>query len=370
MELPKLYKKTATGAVEEWSIRVEGATMVTTYGHVGGTLQSTSDTVAAGKNAGRKNATTPPEQAEREAAAKHQKRLKSGYVTSLEAALAGEVDAAVQGGVPPMLAENWWDHHQKVEYPRAAQPKLDGHRMVAVVRGGDATLWTRKREPITSMPHVVEELRRLARGWDSEERVLDGELFLPGMKLQQIAAMARPKKPVEGHERLQYHLFDKVMPACFLERFDTMCEDVRGCSPVIQLVPTFTVKNAQQLDDLHASFKAEGYEGTIVRKLGVPYEHRRTQQLLKRKDMRDGDFAILGVEEGRGKMRGHAGAVVCATADGKEFRATPEGEMSVKRETWEGRDALVGKVGEVRYQDLSLDGIPLFPIFVRVKEVI
>lgn len=375
MNLPKLYKKTSTGAIQEWEIRVEGPTLITRYGQVDGATQETRDTIQQGKNAGRKNATTAPEQAAAEAAAKHQKQRKKGYVDSVAAAEAGEVDAVIQGGIVPMLAESWWDHRDKVSYPVMVQPKLDGHRCVVIVDflgvGEVAVrMWSRKREPITSMPHVWREVARVACGWPAGHRVvLDGELFVPGLKLQQISALVRPEEPVEGHERVQYHVYDQVLDANFQVRHRSVQQLLQGADPsYVQPVPTFVTLDAGAVLRHHELFKEGGYEGTVVRQLGAPYEHRRTQQLLKLKDMLDADFRILGVEEGRGKMRGHAGAVVCATADGKEFRATPEGDMAVKKDFWERRAELVGKVGEVRYQALTLDGIPQFPIFARIKE--
>ena len=51
----KLYKKTSTGAIQEWSISVKDNEIHTVYGQVGGKLQSTVDIIKAGKNVGRLN---------------------------------------------------------------------------------------------------------------------------------------------------------------------------------------------------------------------------------------------------------------------------------------------------------------------------
>lgn len=104
-KLPTLFKKSNAGKVLEWRIKVEGTTIVTTHGQVGGKMQTTSDLVKSGKNAGRKNATEAAEQALKEATAKWTKQKKAGYVESIGAAEAGETDALIEGGVLPMLAK-------------------------------------------------------------------------------------------------------------------------------------------------------------------------------------------------------------------------------------------------------------------------
>jgi predicted DNA-binding WGR domain protein len=64
---PTLYKKTITGADQFWSIETEDNTILTCWGQVGGKEQTATETIAAGKNIGRANETTPEEQAQIEA---------------------------------------------------------------------------------------------------------------------------------------------------------------------------------------------------------------------------------------------------------------------------------------------------------------
>ena len=86
---PTLYKRTSTGAVQQWTIAVANTTITTTYSQVGGAMQTTSNTITEGKNIGRSNATTPQQQAQLEAAAAHEKKRKSGYVADLATAQRG-----------------------------------------------------------------------------------------------------------------------------------------------------------------------------------------------------------------------------------------------------------------------------------------
>ena len=132
---PTLFKKTSTGADQCWSIEAVGNTIISRWGQVGGAQQSTTDTISEGKNGGRANATTPEEQAMLEAQAQWQRKLKRGYVQDLASAQAGKVDAVIEGGIFPMLSHKFRDHGSKILYPAYAQPKLDGHRCIAMASG-------------------------------------------------------------------------------------------------------------------------------------------------------------------------------------------------------------------------------------------
>ena len=103
-----LYKKTSTGAIQEWQVRVDEingiATIINYYGQVGGKIQESQEQVLEGKNTGKTNATTAREQAELQAQSRWVKQLKKGYVQNIEDAQAGKIDDVIEGGIAPMLA--------------------------------------------------------------------------------------------------------------------------------------------------------------------------------------------------------------------------------------------------------------------------
>ena len=151
MTLPTLYKKSSQGKIEQWEVSVskkmDGRCHVnSTYGEVDGKMQTTFDTILEGKNIGKKNETSVYEQACNEATAKWEKKKKKGYVESIEAAQAGELDDLIEGGIEPMLAQTYEKHADKIVFPCLAQPKLDGIRCVAIKKGQNVTLWSRTRK--------------------------------------------------------------------------------------------------------------------------------------------------------------------------------------------------------------------------------
>jgi hypothetical protein len=153
--LPTLYKYTSKGQVQQWSISVEGDSFRTTEGIVGGKLTTSQPTVCKGKNIGKSNETSPEEQAIREATAKWQKKLDSGY---------NEVLTAEAKFFSPMLAHKLEDHEKLLfTVPTYVQPKLDGLRCIS---SHDGRLSSRNGKPYLALPHLAQRCA-----------TLDGELY-------------------------------------------------------------------------------------------------------------------------------------------------------------------------------------------------
>ena len=382
-QLPTLYKRTSTGAIQQWTITVADATITTTYGQVGGAMQTTSDTITEGKNIGRSNETTPQQQAQLEATAQHEKKRKSGYVADLATAQRGGTDDVIEGGVLPMLAKVYEDRADKVTFPVAVQPKLDGHRCIAVIEASGAfgvsvSLWSRTRKPIKSMPHIVAELRsifaeRLRTGEITDGMyVTDGELYVHSHRdrFEQLTSLIRPDEPRPGHEVVEYHVYDIVSQQPFLDRFRAL-EHTFDTAKHIRLVETHIAAHVAQLMGHYDYFRGAGYEGAMARQLHLPYEHKRSDQLLKLKDFVDAEFKIVGVEEGRGKLKGHVGAFVCEVpvSDGVTTCAVKlAGDTSVLAQAWQQPDKWIGKMLTVKYQGRTATGSLRFPTGLRLRD--
>jgi DNA ligase-1 len=362
-----LYKKTSSGKVQQWSIEVVGATIKVTHGQQDGKMQTDTDTITEGKNVGKANETTPAQQAKAEAQAKYEKQVKKGYVETLEAAYAGKVDkTAITGGAFPMLAQSYAKHAEKISFPAYVQKKLDGSRCIAVIKNGKATLWTRTRKPITSMPHIIAALEHNFRG---HTVTLDGELYAHKFhnNFEGLMALVRPALPVEGHEAVQYHTYDVIMPGTFKERLAWLVQNHPSSSPLI-FVQTYTVTDEDEMMEKFEAFMAEGYEGLMVRNTTGKYaEGKRSYDLQKVKEFLDSEFPIVNVEEGRGKMAGKA-IFVCKAANGETFNVKMEGSMDNLAKYLTNKKLWTGKKLTVKYQNLTKYGIPRFPVGKAVRD--
>jgi ATP-dependent DNA ligase len=371
-ELPKLYKTTGTGKTQTWQIFVDGADTYAKFGPAGGTIQTSARETATPKNAGRANATTAEEQAVLDAESKWRKKLASGYVRTMGEIAAGTVDASIQGGIFPMLAKSYRKDGHKIAFPAYAQPKLDGHRCVAVVDGqGKCTLWTRKRKPYGSVPHVVRAVEALGL----KDVVLDGELYAHSFRdrFEQLAHLVRQGEPEPGHPELEieYHVFDLQAPDGFArrnERLDALLADAR---PPLVRVRTRRVDGEAALMAAFEEYRALGYEGAMVRNAEGAYESHPTHRsgdLQKIKEFDDAEWPIVGIKEGRGKLAGHA-IFTCRTQDGAEFDVKLAGDTAALKGFYENPGLAIGRLLTVQYQGLTgKSGVPRFPVGLRIRD--
>lgn len=377
---PTLYKRTSTGKIQMWEIEVDWPTpegygvIKTTYGLKDGKQQETVDILREGKNAGKINATTPLQQATAEAQSQWEKKLKRGYVQNLDDAEAGKVDTnAITGGVNPMLAKSFDKDGAKISFPAFVQPKLDGHRCVAIVQDGKATLWSRTRKPITGVPHIQRELEQRF-GDRSETLILDGELYNHDYrhKFEELTSYIRQETPKPGHEVVQYWVYDLVNDEPFSTRASRLIDlhlgDKLGVGqPKVIMLPTDVVDDESAMMEVFNVYIKAGFEGLMLRNQRGLYKNSRSADLQKVKEFEDAEFEIVDVEEGRGKMAGRA-IFVCSTANGERFNAKMVGALDDLAEYFVNKDKYIGKQLTVKYQGITNGNVPRFPVAMRLRE--
>jgi len=381
MTHPTLYKKTSTGAIQFWTISVEGNAIITTYGQVGtDSPQVTTDVIKEGKNAGQSNATSAAQQAEREAKSSWTKKLKKGYVDSIEAAEAGERDAIIKGGIDPMLAHKYsvngvlTKDAKKIKFPAFGQPKMDGIRCIAIKKNGVCTLWTRTRKPIKSVPHIIAAIEAIP----VSDMILDGELYNHEYRqdFDTIIELVRPDEPVEGHELVQLWLYDTVNDQPFRARTQWLKDNITPNDTLV-LVETHDVKTAADVEAFKIQMLERGFEGSMLRNADSLYVNKRSYDLQKCKDMVDGEFPIVDFEEGSGRLSGHVGSFWCVVTKeyevqggvvGERFTAKPKGKTSKLKEYFKDHSLWRGKKLTVQYQNFTPAGKPRFPVGKGIRD--
>jgi len=365
-EFPVLYKKTSTGAIQFWKVWTEGNVIKTSYGQVGGKEQFTADVIHEGKNIGRSNETTPEQQAELEAKSHWDKKKKKNYVEDIDRAENSETD--VEGGIDVMLAHPYSKQGHKIKWPAFAQPKLDGIRMIAIVENGICTLWTRTRKPITGIPHIQRELEAL---FPTGFHIFDGEAYNHEFKtnFEQIVSYVRQEEPIEGHEAVQYHIYDLPMNGGFARRFTALNNLILSTAKYLHKVETVLIGEEEDAFGVFETFLAEGYEGMILRNSEGEYVGKRSYDLQKVKEFDDNEFEIVDIEEGRGKLAGHVGAFILKTAEGILFKAKLRGSVDRLKEYFESPCLWQGKKMTVQYQGITnKEGVPRFPVGIAIRD--
>ena len=374
MKLPKLFKKTSTGKIQEWEIWTSLNTIYTSTGQVDGKKTQFEDTIKEGKNLGKTNETSVVEQAEAEAKAKWEKQLKKGYVSSPEDAAEGKVNKEfVVGGYKPMLAHKFKDQSKKIIYPAYVQPKLDGIRACL----DEGKLFTRTQKPINTCAHIEEQLEEMG----FTDFKLDGELYNHLFKedFEKISSAVRKEKEDSPYRMdINYHVYDVNIDAPFEERL-SLLEDLNRAvakyyekhdRTFIYAVRGQTISGEEGVERLAKAFQNGGYEGAMVRNLNSPYEGKRSYHLQKVKFFQDKEFKIVGVEDGKGKMAGLASRFILEIDDeyGKrEFKATPNGNLQYLKELYDNPSMWEGKMATVTYQGYTVKNkVPRIP---KVKEI-
>lgn len=376
---PTLFKRNANGSTQQWIISVEevkedpfiyGA-IVTDYGQVDGAQVQSRDVIKQGKNPGRKNATTPVEQALAEAKSKWTKKIeRHGYVQEMERAQAGEDNA--QGGVWPMLAKVRADVEDKLAYPCDYQHKYNGIYGTVDVVDGAVSLWTRKRQRIISMPHIEAAYTEAFAGMKGKTQ-FGGEFYRHGWHLQTIGSFVGQKKtPKPGYEEIYHVVYD--LPSSIGTWSERRAElkllfegKVKPDSGAFRLAPTTTANSAEHATELQKKSVALGYEGGMLRQLlGLYMAGKRTHLIAKVKDYKDAEFNIVAVKEGRGKFAGLA-IFTCVTKEGKEFDCCPPGNLEDRAKWLKRGPELIGKPMTVKYFDFTQDGLPYQPVGMALR---
>ena len=358
MKLNTLYKRAVNGKINEWTVEVENNCFRTISGYNDGVKTTSEWTCCAGKNIGKKNETTPEQQALAEAQAMWTKKLELGSYESIS-------DIDIPKFFNPMLAHKFEDYKDKITYPVYSQPKLDGIRCIVRADG----MWSRNGKKIVSAPHIYEAMKPLFEA--NPDLIFDGELYADKFAndFNAICSLVKKTKPTssdleKSKEQIQYHIYD--LPSCsgtFTQRNKALIDIgvPRGCV----IVTTDKVNNEDELMRCYGAYVNWGYEGQMIR-LDKEYESKRSKSLLKHKSFVDEEYTILDVVEGEGNKTGMVGSFVFESKTGHIFNSSPKYSWDECKELWKQRQELIGKSATVKYFNLTPDGVPRFPYVINI----
>jgi len=360
MKLKTIYKKTKTGATQEWTIEVVDNKYRTHSGQVGGAITTNEWTVVYGKNTGKANGTTDSEQALKEAEAKRTKKLESGYFEDVN-------NINEKQYFEPMLAAKWEDYKDKIQYPIFSQPKLDGIRCIVTKDG----MFSRNGKPIISAPHIRTALDKLFK--HEPDLILDGELYADKFAndFNKIVSLVKKTKPTEADlkessKNIEYHVYDvPSVDETFNGRWrelDELALDFPNC---VKKVETHIITEEFYITDWYENYIERGYEGQMLR-MNSKYENKRSKSLLKHKSFVDEEYTILDIVEGEGNRTGTAGYMVFETVEGKRFKSNVKGTWEETAEMLKSKKELIGKQATIKYFNLTPDGIPRFPFVIGI----
>ena len=386
-KLPTLYSKTKHGQIQVWEIYVDEDQFFTKEGILNGVMTESKPTKCLPKNEGKKNETTGQDQAQKEAEAKHKKKLDRDYRLSVE-----ELDNGVFE--EPMLAQKYKEYVEKkgsvfgkdgYVYVSA---KLDGMRCVV----NSTEMKSREGKTVISAPHIREALVETAIAEMNEEFYksdstieIDGEMYCHKFSkdFNKVISLAKKTKPTpeeleESKQKLEYHIYDiRGLPnnPTYSERLKIVKKLVEDCNAngynFIKFVDGIKVTKSEEIEEYFEKWLEESYEGLMIR-FDTPYVCGRTWNLLKYKEFIDAEFKIIDVLEGIGNRAGMAAKILCEH-EGRQFGSNLRGNIKFRKEFFNNKSDYIGLMATIRYQNITplkddgTGGVPRIGVMTKLR---
>ena len=256
------------------------------------------------------------------------------------------------------------------------EPKLDGIRCFAIVENGEAQLFARSGKLISNFDSTI----GVALG-ELGDGCYDGELM--GEDFVALMRQAYRKDNAEIDDAY-LTLFDYLsleewksgdVDHTTKERYTVLKRKV-GSLNLRELVanpdePLYlnvverheVPANLEDIMTLHHTFVQDGYEGAMVKTIDAPYRFGRSYDVMKVKEFHDVDLPIIGLEEGTGRHAGRLGAVKI-DFNGVIVKVGSGFSDEQREQVWNDQPGFMGRIIEVRYQEVTPDGSLRFPTFV------
>ncbi|MBE9595126.1 MAG: hypothetical protein IMF19_16800 [Proteobacteria bacterium] len=241
------------------------------------------------------------------------------------------------------------------------QPKFNGIRALWYHHDG---LYSRGGHRITSVPHIVKELEKIAPDID-----LDGELYHNSMPFNRINGAARRIEPTPDSFCLEYHVFDTI------SEYATQTSRLRD---IIAIPKSHVIKPLervviilQEIDWFLEDYLSRGYEGIILRHTTAPYrEGRHVGNIWAIKPVYEIEAIFLGFLDGETDLHSNTfGSMLLKLSNGRNFSCSGFTE-NAREALWNsppkrGTEITI-KFGAWSHEDPE-KRVPLYPRFKAVR---
>lgn len=269
--------------------------------------------------------------------------------------------------------------------------KLDGVRCITIYDGKEVKFFSRVGKEFLTLENLKSDVKLLLDNYveRSGTWVLDGELCIIDANGDEhfdkiVKEVGRkdhtiPEPHYKVFDILTYEEFvgQKQSPV-FARRYNFICDafshvSPKNISPVQQVV--LTPENHQELNK---AVEEGGWEGLMIRK-NVPYEGKRTNNLLKIKKMEDSEYVVEGIEQGTftankgGKVVYDVVSSLAITHKGNKVKVGSGLSLEQRIEWLEHPEKIIGKTITVQYFEETCDSKTgeyslRFPVLKHVYE--
>ena len=267
------------------------------------------------------------------------------------------------------LAEKMHDRtFEKLPAKIRTEPKLDGIRILAIVRGGICEMYARSGKIITNFDNTVgKELSTLP------DSVYDGEV----MDEDFTALMRQARRKTNVNVTESYLCLFDMIP---LDEWDARESFVPHSKRRTNLEAVFANKDfkflrlveQKEIDSTlvevmkyHKECVERGFEGAMIKNPKMPYSFGRSDAIVKVKTMLDADLKVIGFKEGTGRHEERLGAII-VDFNGVDVSVGSGFDDETRETVWQNQEKFLGMTAEVSYQELTTAGPDAslrFPVF-------
>jgi len=279
------------------------------------------------------------------------------------------VNKVAPGTVPVFtcsLAHDSAKHEKKMIGKKQIEIKLDGVRVITIIRGDKVEMFSRNGKQFHNFGHIIAEIEAVVKDYPVPyPLVLDGEVM--SANFQDLMKQVHRKDGKQSTDAV-LHLFDTIPLGCFMNGSWDKPQSFRSAitkawveqhTSVLQHVQALdwedvdldTPNGQKRFVELNKAAVDGGYEGVMIKDIDAPYECKRTHAWLKAKPFIEVTLEVADIEEGTGRNKGRLGAFVCSgTDDGKDICVNVgSGFTDANRDDfWDHRDSIIGNFVEVR----------------------
>ena len=264
------------------------------------------------------------------------------------------------------LAHDSANHEKKMIGKKQIEIKLDGVRVITIVRDNKVEMFSRNGKQFHNFGHIIEEIENvLAQKPSPYDLVLDGEVM--SANFQDLMKQVHRKDGKQTTDAV-LHLFDmcplkdfqkgiwdtsqarrSLLVKHWVEENDDVLKHVQALD--WEDVDLSTEEGQNRFVELNKAAVDGGYEGVMIKDVNAPYECKRTHSWLKAKPFIEVTLKVADVEEGTGRNIGRLGAIILeGEDDGYNYSLNcGSGFTDAQRdEYWAERDSLIGQLVEIR----------------------
>ena len=264
------------------------------------------------------------------------------------------------------LAHDSANHEKKMVGKKQIEIKLDGVRVLTIIRGNKVEMFSRNGKQFHNFGHIITEIEEVLKNNQAPyDLVLDGEVM--SANFQDLMKQVHRKDGKQSTDAV-LHLFDicplsdfklgkwdkpqsfrSAATKAWVEQHASILKHVQALD--WEEVDLSTTEGQERFVALNKAAVDGGYEGVMIKDIDAPYECKRTHAWLKAKPFIEITLKVVDVEEGTGRNAGRLGAVIVeGEDDGYNYRLNcGSGFTDAQRdEYWTERASLIGNLIEIR----------------------